>query len=131
MLEIGTGNGVLLCEFAKAGYDPSRLLGIDYSPGSITLSRRIAKNRGLDEITFYLCDFLSEDPPCISNMQETVNSWDLLLDKGTFDAISLAEKNTSEQSPSDLYSARVSRLLRPGALFLITCQYSASTDPLR
>lgn len=126
MLEIGSGNGVLLCEFVKHGYDRSQLLGIDYSPGSITLSRQVACSRGVDEITFKLCDFLTEDPPSISDMQEVINSWDLLLDKGTLDAIALAEKNKTGQSPSDLYPARVSRLLRPGGLFLITCPCLAS-----
>lgn len=128
VLEIGSGNGVLLCEFVKHGYDRSQLLGIDYSPGSIMLSRQVACSRGVDEITFKLCDFLTEDPPCISDMQEVINSWDLLLDKGTFDAIALSEKNRTGQSPSDLYPARVSRLLRPGGLFLITCPCLASPN---
>jgi EEF1A lysine methyltransferase 2 len=123
VLEVGSGNGLLLCELAKNGYDPSRLLGIDYSLGSITLSRQVAKSRGFDGITFRLCDFLSENPLCISDMQKEDGLWDLLLDKGTFDAIALAEKDILGQSPSDMYPARVSRLLRPGGLFLITCPY--------
>jgi EEF1A lysine methyltransferase 2 len=127
VLEIGSGNGLLLCELVKNGYDPVRLLGIDYSLGSKTLSRQVAYSRGIDEITFELCDFLNKDPPCISDMQEVVNSWDLLLDKGTFDAIALAVKDNTGQSPSELYPARVSRLLRPGGLFLITCPCLVST----
>ncbi|KAF8529829.1 S-adenosyl-L-methionine-dependent methyltransferase [Gautieria morchelliformis] len=125
VLEVGSGNGLLLCELAKNGYDPSRLSGIDYSPGSITLSRQVAKSRGFDGITFRLCDFLSEDLLPISDMQEEGSVWDLLLDKGTFDAIALAEKDIFGQSPSDIYPARVSRLLRPGGLFLITsCNFT-------
>lgn len=125
ILEIGSGNGVLLCELAKQGYDPSRLLGIDYSPGSISLSQRVAVNRSVEKITFKLCDFLTEDPPRLSNMPEALHSWDLLLDKGTFDAIALAEKDASGNSPSDSYPARVSRLLRPDGLFLITsCNFT-------
>ncbi|KAF8591085.1 S-adenosyl-L-methionine-dependent methyltransferase [Ramaria rubella] len=125
ILEIGTGNGVMLCELVKNGYDPSRLLGIDYSPGSITLSRQVARSRNIEGLAYKLCNFLTEDPPCVLGMPKAVDAWDLLLDKGTFDAIALAEKDASGISPSNLYPARVSRLLRPSGLFLITsCNFT-------
>lgn len=46
------------------------------------------------------------------------------LDKGTYDAIALANKDGEGVSPRTLYPDRVRRLLKPGAYFLITCTRS-------
>ncbi|SRR5258706_7973572 len=77
ILDIGTGNGVLLNCLAEAGYDPSRMLGIDYSPGSIGLSSGVAKARGWDEISFEVVDFVSGEPSRLEGMKEG-EGWDLL-----------------------------------------------------
>lgn len=77
ILDIGTGNGVLLDCLAEAGYDPSRMLGIDYSPGSIELSKGVAKARGWEEIRFEVVDFISSQPSCLGGMKEG-RGWDLL-----------------------------------------------------
>jgi hypothetical protein len=45
------------------------------------------------------------------------------LDKGTFDAIALAEPMEDGVYMSDLYPARVDRLVKAGGYFLITCEY--------
>ncbi|GJJ08266.1 hypothetical protein Clacol_002476 [Clathrus columnatus] len=126
ILEVGTGNGVLLCELATNGYDPSHLLGIDYSLGSIALSKRVAEKRGIKDISFSLCDFLSENPLGLGHMDGNgVGQWDLLLDKGTFDAIALSKPDASGKVPADSYPHRVARLLGPGGLFLLTsCNYT-------
>jgi EEF1A lysine methyltransferase 2 len=118
VLEIGCGNGTLVLALFEAGYAATHLSGIDYSPGAIKLARSIATTRG-EEITFNYCDFLQEDPPALSHMKEGV--WDLLLDKGTFDAIALGEKDESGRSPAVNYPGRVQKLLAPGGCFLITC----------
>lgn len=117
ILEVGSGNGTLLFGLADAGYDGSLLCGIDYSPDAVNLARAIgaASDTGAT-ITFAECDFLIADPPH--------DRWDLLLDKGTFDAIALAEKDADGKSPAARYPARVARLLKPGASFLITCMLS-------
>ncbi|KAF7316728.1 Methyltranfer-dom domain-containing protein [Mycena chlorophos] len=122
-LEIGTGNGTLLLALIEAGYDPASLCGIDYSAGAVRLARVVAaadeQNTG---ITFAECDFLTQDPPQIE--------WDLVLDKGTFDAIALGEKEEDGTSPAARYPSRLARLLKPGAVFLITsCNFTE--DELR
>jgi SAM-dependent methyltransferase len=118
VLEIGCGNGTLVLALFEAGYPATQLSGIDYSPSAIKLARSIAATRG-EGITFNTCDFLEEDPPILSCMKE--GAWDLLLDKGTFDAIALGEKDQSGRSPAVNYPVRVQRLLAPGGYFLITC----------
>lgn len=77
ILDIGTGNGVLLDCLADEGYNPRRMLGIDYSPGSIELSKGVAKARGWEEICFEVVDFISGEPSCLEGMKEG-ERWDLV-----------------------------------------------------
>ncbi|KAJ6531917.1 S-adenosyl-L-methionine-dependent methyltransferase [Mycena capillaripes] len=133
VLEVGSGNGTLLFALVEEGYDPSFLCGIDYSADAVKLSRAIAETTDAGEsITFADCDFLASDPPRLPHMPPGQRSdvWDLLLDKGTFDAIALGEKEDDGKSPAARYPARVARLLKPGASFLITsCNFTE--DELR
>jgi len=127
ILEVGSGNGTLLFALLDAEYQPERLSGIDYSPGSIKLAKSIAVTRGGDRISFHLCDFLKEDPPAFpsSVSHETSAGWDLILDKGTFDAIALMEKDSSGLVPAEGYPPKIARLLKPGGYFLITsCNFT-------
>ncbi|KAF7970076.1 hypothetical protein HWV62_25054 [Athelia sp. TMB] len=124
VLEIGSGNGTLLFALLEAGYPAEKLSGIDYSPGSVKLSKSIAETRGGERISFQLCDFLKEEPPLLPSMTAS-NTWDLLLDKGTFDAIALMEKNEHGAAPVVSYPVKVAKLLKPGGRFLITsCNFT-------
>jgi len=126
-LEIGSGNGTLLFGLLDAGYDPAKLSGIDYSPGAIALSTQIAQTRGGSMINFCECDFIKDDPPIPENLRLVgrIDIWDLILDKGTYDAIALGPKDDQGHSPSINYPGRVARLLKPGAFCLITsCNFT-------
>jgi SAM-dependent methyltransferase len=124
VLEIGSGNGTLLFGLLDAGYDPANLSGIDYSPGAVALSTQIAQTRGGSMINFSECDFLKDDPPIPENLrlEGRIDIWDLILDKGTYDAIALGQKDDQGHSPSINYPGRVARLLKPGGYCLITCK---------
>ncbi|KAJ7030362.1 S-adenosyl-L-methionine-dependent methyltransferase [Mycena alexandri] len=113
ILEVGSGNGTLLFALAEAGYTANLLCGIDYSADAVRLARAIAETTDTGAaIAFAECDFLTADPPS--------DAWDLLLDKGTYDAIALAEKDAGGASPG----------CAPGASFLITsCNFTE--DELR
>ena len=122
ILEVGSGNGTMLLALVDAEYPPTRLCGIDYSAGSIKLARSVASTRGGDKISFHLCDFLKEDPSKLPPMlQQTNADWDLILDKGTFDAIALMEKDNNGVAPANGYPPKITGLLKPGGYFLITC----------
>ncbi|KAI5892848.1 S-adenosyl-L-methionine-dependent methyltransferase [Schizophyllum commune H4-8] len=130
ILEIGSGNGTLLFALAEAGYAPTKLCGIDYSADAVALAKSIAQARGggLEDITFEERDFLTEEIVGLSDggkdAHETA-SWDLVLDKGTYDAIALGEKDEKGLSPAAGYPARAARLLKPGGFFLITsCNFT-------
>jgi len=125
IVEVGSGNGNLLLALAEAGYSTSHLAGVDYSAGAVKLARFIAGKRGHD-VTFYLSNFLESDPPLLFGMKESPEGvWDLILDKGTFDAIALGVKDEDGKSPVSNYLTRVAKLVRPGGYFLITsCNFT-------
>jgi len=142
ILEIGSGNGTLLFALHEAGYASACLSGLDYSPDAVKLARMVARarNDGSEGIAFHVCDFLSEEspspspparPPATSPASAPgrsdvddapVGRWDLLLDKGTYDAIALGEKNASGRSPVAAYPARALRSLKENGYLLITCE---------
>ena len=141
ILEVGTGNGTLLCALAEAGYPPKYLAGIDYSPDAIQLARAVAEQREVPDITFDEADFLdpgvADKLPLVEGMQHassrervggeeleprTTRRWDLVLDKGTYDAMALAERDEEGKHPCDVYPDRVAEILKPGGYFLITCK---------
>ncbi|KAJ3993172.1 S-adenosyl-L-methionine-dependent methyltransferase [Lentinula boryana] len=128
ILELGSGNGTLLFFLVEEDYSPKRLCGIDYSSAAVELSKSIAHQRGAQDILFHTCDFLLQDPPFISEEQESsgrMDNWDLLLDKGTYDAMALGEKDALGRSPVFLYPSRAARLIKPGGFFLITsCNFT-------
>lgn len=114
VIEIGSGNGTLLFALAKAGYAPTKLTGIDYSADAINLAKAISTKRDINGIAFTESDFLKDD------LHEH-NLWDLVLDKGTYDAIALGAKDEHGQSPATRYPAQLTKLIKPGGYFLITC----------
>jgi len=130
ILEIGCGNGTLLFAVQEAGYNPKRIHGIDYSENAISLAKSIASKKETEDaasIQFTVHDFLTED---LQREGEDSSGWDLVLDKGTFDAISLGKKDENGQAPHRQYPQRLSTLIRPGGRFLITCETEASIHSL-
>ena len=138
ILEIGSGNGTLLFALHEAGYAASHLTGIDYSPDAVKLAHMVARSQNSEQVTFHVCDFISELPPPQPQPQQAPpaashtpsgqldadvqGSWDLLLDKGTYDAIALGEKDESGRCPVAVYPVRASKLLRENGYFLISCK---------
>ncbi|EOR00435.1 N-lysine methyltransferase see1 [Wallemia ichthyophaga EXF-994] len=116
VLDMGTGNGHLLFELVSNGYDGQYLKGVDYSPASIKLSYNIAKSRGKD------CEAVSFDVLDVLDQQQInrLGEWDIVMDKGTFDAICL-----STGSNRLLYAKHAADLVRKGGKLLITsCNFT-------
>ncbi|KAI8980185.1 S-adenosyl-L-methionine-dependent methyltransferase [Trametes punicea] len=148
ILEVGAGNGNLLLALCEAGYLPENMCGIDYSADAVKLARAIGQSKaasvaahrrdgggepsGLanaNNILFAECDFLRDEVPrstgLASQPESDVALWDLVLDKGTFDAIALAEKDEDGSAPADRYPARIGRIVKRGGFFLITsCNFT-------
>ncbi|BGP49289.1 Protein-lysine N-methyltransferase efm4 [Rhodotorula kratochvilovae] len=129
ILDVGTGNGQLLFALSAAGY--TTLTGVDYSPLSIELAQSILAARvASSEHTvsspppaFFTADILDvalgRPVPHVTPAAGD-EKWDLITDKGTYDAVCLADELREGKSLQELYVASIARLLPRGGLFLIT-----------
>ena len=96
------------------------MVGIDYSPASVALARTIAAERGLAHAArFEEADVVHDDlaraawvPPA---------GFDVVLDKGTFDAISLSDETLPDgRRAVEAYPARVAAVVRRGGWLVVT-----------
>ncbi|XP_010528516.1 PREDICTED: protein-lysine N-methyltransferase mettl10 [Tarenaya hassleriana] len=106
VLDIGTGNGLLLHELAKQGF--SDLTGTDYSEGAIELAQRLAQRDGLPNISFLVDDILET---------KLDRQFKLVMDKGTLDAIGLHPDGPVKRI---MYWDSVSKLVAPGGILVVT-----------
>lgn len=121
-LDLGTGNGHLLFALREEGWS-GEMVGVDYSPESIRLANEIlaAKSESPDSfptssLVFHEWDILASPPgPWLAS------GFDVVLDKGTFDAISLSKETDSRgRRICETYRERVEPLVKSGGRFLIT-----------
>ncbi|KAK0623198.1 S-adenosyl-L-methionine-dependent methyltransferase [Immersiella caudata] len=123
ILDLGCGNGSLLFALRDDGWEGT-LVGVDYSAESVRLARAVGATRAREEeregeigVEFREWDVLAGEFRVVGG--EGV--WDLILDKGTFDAVSLSgEKDERGRRICEGYGERVVKLLRNGGLFLVT-----------
>ncbi|KAH8889362.1 S-adenosyl-L-methionine-dependent methyltransferase [Thozetella sp. PMI_491] len=142
-LDLGCGNGSLLFALRDAGW-AGRLLGVDYSERSVALAQQIQEARavatteeqeedaegrsagGSRPVELRAWDVLRgplEDVRADEGAKGTGGrpGWDIVLDKGTFDAVSLSgERDDAGRRVSEGYRTRVLQLLREGGIFLVT-----------
>lgn len=102
-----------------------RMLGTDYSSKSIEFARQVAENKKLGpgmegEVKFVEYDILNSPIELLLNGEQE-KGWDVVLDKGTFDAISLSdEKDAQGRRVVEGYKERVVPLIRKGGRLLVT-----------
>ncbi|KAF2875615.1 S-adenosyl-L-methionine-dependent methyltransferase [Massariosphaeria phaeospora] len=122
-LDVGTGNGHLLFALREDEWR-GEMVGVDYSAQSVRLAREIRDSKGGEcaSIAFYEWDILGQPP----------GSWlgsgfDVVLDKGTFDAICLSQETDAEgRRICERYREKVEVLVKKGGRFLITsCNWTA------
>ena len=102
-------------------------MGVDYSDKSVEFARRLAeqkklgKRSGNDEVEFQCWDIMKHDPRPIVLHGYCEGGYDVVLDKGTFDAISLSEEKTENgRRICERYIEKVLPLVREGGVFLVT-----------
>jgi SAM-dependent methyltransferase len=108
IMSLGCGNGNLLLELHERGF--TNLMGCDYSAKSVLLSEKVAKQQEKN-ITYTVLDILNPGEG---------HSYDLLLDKGTFDAICLNSEAACKSYPS----AVASMLKHDGVLLITSCNWT-------
>ena len=111
--DLGCGNGHLVFALEEAGFQ--NLVGLDYSEKSIQLCKDINSDT---RVEFKVLDILK------SEEYEKFEKFNVLLDKGTFDAISLATTE-SEKTPANQYVDAVYDMLsEDGILVLTSCNWT-------
>lgn len=137
-LDLGTGNGHMLFVLRQGGdlddVDDEdelcpwkgQMLGVDYSVPSVELARRIALNKFPTEdhstLGFQQWDLLEDEAG-----EWLQPGFDVVLDKGTFDAISLMDfvGGSEVPHPCEVYRERVSALVKSGGfLFVTSCNWT-------
>ncbi|KAG8055820.1 hypothetical protein GUJ93_ZPchr0001g31127 [Zizania palustris] len=106
VLDVGTGNGLLLQALAKQGF--SDLTGTDYSEGAIELAKNLAARDGFTAINFLVDDILET---------KLDRKFKIVTDKGTLDAIGLHPDGHAKRV---MYLESVSNLVEPGGIAVIT-----------
>ncbi|XP_061767652.1 EEF1A lysine methyltransferase 2 [Nerophis ophidion] len=106
ILDIGTGNGAFLVELAKHGF--RNLTGIDYSAASVELAKSVLQAEDLTHVNIKEVDF------CRGELE----GFDVCIDKGTFDAISLNPDRSLQGT--HLYLRALKGALKDGGVFSIT-----------
>ena len=113
IVDIGCGNGAFLSKLHEEGY--TNLCGIDYS----LLGIHLAQSRLSFECPLLHIDILDE-----AQLQSThFAQYDVVFDKGTFDAISLQSIGEVKERMAVLlpkYIGSIKQLLSPGGSFVIT-----------
>ena len=95
------------------------MLGVDYSGVSVRLAEEIRGSKGaeVEDISFRVFDILNGEP----EKEWLGDGFDVVLDKGTFDAISLSEEVDAQgRRVAEGYRERVEKLVKKGGRFLIT-----------
>lgn len=126
-LDLGCGNGSLLFSLREEDWT-GRALGVDYSPKSVSLARQVATAKEESgTVEFQEWDVIAGPFDTVLNGPQA-DGWDVVLDKGTFDAISLSdEKDAQGRRLCEGYRERVLRLVRRGGIFLVTsCNWTES-----
>lgn len=138
VLDLGTGNGWTLIELVREHDFAGVLVGTDYSATAVRFARRLAAST-LEETNvcvFTEDDFInsrlatraqaaSDDPSedeeesrVSSLLQQIGGKFDFVLDKGTYDAISLREDSAAAR---DTYRTTTAGLVKAsGGFFVIT-----------
>ncbi|ODQ82197.1 hypothetical protein BABINDRAFT_158843 [Babjeviella inositovora NRRL Y-12698] len=122
MCDMGTGNGRLLFQLREEGFQ-GKMVGVDYSEHSVRFARDIAEENEVEGISFERVDILTDN----EWLSEERNTYDVVLDKGTLDAIALSDDTYGErqQTGPQVYPHSIGKLLKKGGIFLITsCNFT-------
>ncbi|KAK6454568.1 methyltransferase domain-containing protein [Scheffersomyces xylosifermentans] len=139
VLDVGTGNAHFMVEFAEQVVEECDLAssfahtGIDYSPDSVefaqqVIDKKLEENEAIGEkhkFTVEQVDVLQKNCEFLAKNKER---FDILVDKGTLDAIALSQVPLEEfdgKKPFNVYASQVSQVMKKGSILLITsCNFT-------
>ena len=113
VLDVGTGNGYTLIKLEKKLGFAGVLVGTDYAPAAVEFAQKVAVSAGCTCVQFVTDDILDS-----SLIATHAHSFDLVLDKGTFDAISL--RGDAKEARQNYIDTIIALLVPTTGRFLIT-----------
>lgn len=139
ILDLGSGNGMMLIELAREGF--KTLVGVDYSDLAVKLATEIAKDQDLhDSIKYKQVDLLSEsEVAALGNFRILHDKGRLRICRfelgklnfilinflGTYDAVSLNPNDAKEKR--NTYLKNLVQIMNNDSLFIITsCNWTQS-----
>ncbi|PTU25115.1 hypothetical protein P175DRAFT_0498219 [Aspergillus ochraceoroseus IBT 24754] len=145
VLDLGTGNGSMLALLRRRGGFRGRMVGVDYSGRSVQLARELQKLKmhsddddhdDGEEIRFEEWDILGSNAELLAStgadnidpgrqldwFPYDQGGFDIVLDKGTFDAISLSDETvgTGAARVCERYPGIARQLVRKGGFLVVT-----------
>jgi len=127
VLDVGCGNAYTLA-WLWTEHDFRHIIGSDYSPNSVEHAKAVLKSQcsteGLDDGSYEM-DVVLDDA---THTQLSESSFDLVVDKGTYDAIYLLPGTPEERNDAlRRYREGVQRVLRKGEgkyFVITTCNFT-------
>ncbi|KAF3931003.1 hypothetical protein ABW20_dc0101625 [Dactylellina cionopaga] len=132
-LDVGTGNGHLLFSLLEdEDFEGSGMVGVDYSEGSVELAKGIAEQTpNAEDVKFLRLDVIQDTPELtfFGDRIAAEGGFDVVLDKGTFDAISLSDELLSDGSGRrvyEVYPEKVATWVKAdsGILLITSCNWT-------
>lgn len=118
---MGCGNGFILSQLATR-HSFLNLLGIDYSPKAIDFCRQLYQSTA-PAIQFKVVDILS-DSSSDSSSSSSFPACDVLVDKGTYDAIALMPDGDLAANRRLYRSFVLNHLNLNGHLVIMSCNFT-------
>lgn len=119
IIDLGTGNGHLLFSLLDEGFK-GKMVGVDYSEQSVEFANAISESEYKDynNISFSAKDIFDDS--------WNPEKFNIVLDKGTLDAIALSGITFDDgKTAIDRYPGVIERLLGKGGILLITsCNFT-------
>lgn len=120
-LDVGTGNGEMLFLLREEGGFEGRMVGVDYSNASVELCLKRLDIMQDEEPEFRAVEFEEWDVMLSAPREGWEEGFDVVLDKGTFDAITLSnEVDEAGRRICEGYRKKVESLVRQGGFFVVT-----------
>lgn len=117
--DVGCGNGFILSQLATR-HSFLNLLGIDYSPKAIDFCRQLYQSTA-PAIQFKVVDILSSSD---SSSSSSFPACDVLVDKGTYDAIALMPDGDLAANRRLYRSFVLNHLTENGHLVIMSCNFT-------
>jgi len=123
LIDLGCGNASFLIKLTKLGFS-GNLYGMDYSEKSIELAREVIDNKS-EKYASVLDIVLFQDDLKQSKLEnkENISDFDIIHDKGTFDAFMSSKNNKVDEYIK--YIISISKSSGENTTFIITsCNFS-------